>query len=293
MEQIHSIDRIRSATFTIARRGYEKREVERFLNQLADWLETGAGDEERANTLRRELEKIGERTTTILTAVHEAAEEMQSEAERAAIQIKKTVREETQLKRAEADGYSKETRSSADGYAEKEREAADGYSAKTRSDSESYAAELRASTEREVEEIEKHARKQGRETVAAAESEGERLIAEGRKRRSGIEAVISDLVARRDGVLDDIDRLTGELRSAIGPRSNPRPEPGDSEAPRQATRPSAPALKSEAKVKRPERPAAGARSAPGNSSGDGGTISSAAGARSAPSNPSSDVGAGS
>ena len=291
MEQIHSIDRIRSATFTIARRGYEKRDVERFLNQLADWLETGAGDEERANTLRRELEKIGERTTTILTAVHEAAEEMQSEAERAAIQIKQTVREETQIKRAEADGYSKETRTSADGYAAKERSAADGYSVKTRSDSESYATELRASTEREAEGIEKHARKQGRETVEAAESEGERLIAEGRKRRSGIEAVISDLVARRDGVLDDIDRLTGELRSAIGSHhSKPRAEPGDSETPRRATRPSTPALKPAAKV---NRPAAGARSAPGNSSSDRGTVSPAAGARSAPGNSSSDVGAGS
>jgi DivIVA domain-containing protein len=290
MEQIHSIDRIRSATFTIARRGYEKRDVERFLNQLADWLETGAGDEERANTLRRELEKIGERTTTILTAVHAAAEEMQGEAERAATQIKQTVREETQLKRAEADGYSKETRTSADGYAAKERAAADGYSAKTRSGSESYATELRASTEREAEGIEKHARKQGRETVEAAESEGERLIAEGRKRRSGIEAVISDLVARRDAVLDDIDRLTGDLRSAIGAHSKPSAEPGDSETPRRATRPSTPALKPAAKVK---RPAAGARSAPGHSSGDGGTVSPAAGARSAPGNSSSDVGAGS
>jgi len=265
MEQIHSIGRIRSATFTIARRGYDKREVERFLNKLADWLETGAGDEERANTIRGELEKIGERTTTILTAVHEAAEEMQSEAERAAVQTKQTVREETQIKRAEADGYSKETRTSADAYAAKERAAADGYSVKARSDSESYAAELRASTEREAEGIEKHARKQGRETVEAAEAEGERLIAEGRKRRLDIEAMITDLVDRRDGVLDDIDRLTGQLRSAIGDHSKPRAESGDSETPRPATRPSTPALKPEAKVK---PPTAGARSAPGNSSSD-------------------------
>jgi len=43
-----SIDRIRSATFPVGRRGYEKREVDRFLNKLADWLETGGGDQTRA-----------------------------------------------------------------------------------------------------------------------------------------------------------------------------------------------------------------------------------------------------
>ena len=50
-----SIDRIRSATFPVGRRGYEKREVDRFLNKLADWLETGGGDQTRAELVRREL----------------------------------------------------------------------------------------------------------------------------------------------------------------------------------------------------------------------------------------------
>ena len=40
-----SLDRIRNATFPAARRGYDKHEVEKFLSRLADWLETGAGDE--------------------------------------------------------------------------------------------------------------------------------------------------------------------------------------------------------------------------------------------------------
>ena len=37
MEQ-DSLERIRTATFTISRKGYDKREVEHFLNKLADWL---------------------------------------------------------------------------------------------------------------------------------------------------------------------------------------------------------------------------------------------------------------
>src|SRR5581483_6791560 len=53
-----SLDRIRNATFPTARRGYDKQEVEKFLGRLADWLETGAGDETRSDTVKRELEKV-------------------------------------------------------------------------------------------------------------------------------------------------------------------------------------------------------------------------------------------
>jgi DivIVA domain-containing protein len=77
-----SIDRIRSATFPIGRRGYEKREVDRFLNRLADWLETGAGDQSRAELLRRDLERIGQQTGKILTDAHDVAEQLRGEAER-------------------------------------------------------------------------------------------------------------------------------------------------------------------------------------------------------------------
>jgi len=70
-----SIDRIRSATFPVGRRGYEKREVDRFLNKLAEWLETGGADQTRAELLRRDLERIGEHTGKILTDAHDLGEQ--------------------------------------------------------------------------------------------------------------------------------------------------------------------------------------------------------------------------
>lgn len=82
-----SIDRIRSATFPIGRRGYEKREVDRFLNRLAEWLETGGGDPTRAELVRRELERIGEQTGRILTDAHDVSEQLRAEAEREAKRI--------------------------------------------------------------------------------------------------------------------------------------------------------------------------------------------------------------
>ncbi len=82
-----SIDRIRSATFPVGRRGYEKREVDRFLNKLADWLETGGGDQTRAELVRRDLERIGEQTGRIITDAHDLGEQLRADAEREAQRI--------------------------------------------------------------------------------------------------------------------------------------------------------------------------------------------------------------
>jgi DivIVA domain-containing protein len=89
-----SIDRIRSATFPIGRRGYEKREVDRFLNKLAEWLETGGGDQTRAELLRRDLERIGEQTGKILTDAHDVGEQLVAEAEREGQRIVEEARAE-------------------------------------------------------------------------------------------------------------------------------------------------------------------------------------------------------
>ena len=82
-----SIDRIRSATFPVGRRGYEKREVDRFLNKLADWLEKGGGDQMRAELLKRDLERVGQQTGKILTDAHDVAEQLRTEAEHEARRI--------------------------------------------------------------------------------------------------------------------------------------------------------------------------------------------------------------
>jgi len=89
-----SIDRIRSATFPIERRGYNKREVDRFLNKVAEWLETGGADQTRAELLRRDLERIGEHTGKILTDAHDLGEQLLAEAEREAQRIVEEARAE-------------------------------------------------------------------------------------------------------------------------------------------------------------------------------------------------------
>jgi DivIVA domain-containing protein len=196
-----SLDRIRNATFPSAKRGYDKHEVEKFLARLADWLETGAGDESRSDTVKRELERVGQRTGAILAQAEESGQQIRAEAEEEARGTVNTANMEAQETRAEAERYSAETRSSADSYAEETRAAAE---------QDANAARIKAEQET-------------RDTIEAAQAQARRIVEEGTQRREDIEAVIADLVRRRDDVLADTEELTSKLTGAV---TDHRPDPG-------------------------------------------------------------------
>jgi DivIVA domain-containing protein len=183
-----SLDRIRNATFPSSRRGYDKREVEKFLARLADWLETGAGDESRSDTVKRELERVGQRTGAILAQAEESAQQIRGEAE-----------EEARQAIAEANSTAEQTRAEADAYAKETRSAADEDSKAVRADADQSAAE----------------------TVEQAQAQARRIVEEGNKRRQDIESVIADLVDRRDAVLGDIEELSGKLTGAVADHRPP------------------------------------------------------------------------
>jgi DivIVA domain-containing protein len=195
-----SLDRIRNATFPASRRGYDKQEVEKFLARLADWLETGAGDEARSDTVKRELERVGERTGAILAQAEESAQQIRSEAESLAREALDEGNAQADQTRSEADAYAKQTRSEADSYAKETRKTAD-----------TDAADVRAEAEAE-----------SRETIADAQAQARRIVEEGTRRREDIEAVITDLVRRRDEVLEDTEELSGKLTAAVGDHRPPK-----------------------------------------------------------------------
>ena len=199
-----SLDRIRNATFPAARRGYDKHEVEKFLSRLADWLETGAGDESRSDTVKRELERVGQRTGAILAQAEESAQQIRAEAQEEARTGVEKATQEAQEARTEAEAYAKETRTSADSYAEEKRQSA----------------------EREASATQTQAEQEARETIESAQAEARRIVDEGTQRRDDIEAVIADLVRRRDDVLADTDELTRKLTAAV---SEHRPAKDDDE----------------------------------------------------------------
>ncbi|HZA59145.1 MAG TPA: DivIVA domain-containing protein [Solirubrobacterales bacterium] len=189
-----SLDRIRNATFPTSRRGYDKHEVEKFLARLADWLETGGGDDSRSETVKRELERVGERTGAILSQAEESAQQIRSEAEQLAREV--TV---------ESTAVAQKARTEADAYAEKTRREADVYANETRRDTDEEVAEIRTEAEEEA-----------RETITEAQAQAARLVEAGTRRRQDLQAVIADLLRRRDEVLEDIEELSSRLRSIVG-----------------------------------------------------------------------------
>jgi DivIVA domain-containing protein len=198
-----SLDRIRNATFPSARRGYDKHEVEKFLARLADWLETGGGDESRSDTVKRELERVGQRTGAILAQAEESAQQIRAEAEEEARGTINTANAEAEETRGEADAYSQGTRSAADTYSEETRRSAD----------EKAAA------------ISTQAEQDARETISSAQAQAGRIVEEGTRRREDIEALIGDLVRRRDDVLTDSEKLAGKLAEAVKEHRPSDPDP--------------------------------------------------------------------
>jgi DivIVA domain-containing protein len=104
-----SLDRIRNATFPSSRRGYDKREVERFLARLADWLETGGGDEPRSDSVKRELERVGQRTGAILAQAEESAQQIRADADAYADETRKKADDEAETTLVEAEQEARET----------------------------------------------------------------------------------------------------------------------------------------------------------------------------------------
>jgi DivIVA domain-containing protein len=108
------IERLRVQGFTVARRGYDRREVDKFLAALVDWIVTDAPKDLGDLAIQRKFELVGKSTAHILLTTEKESQELRAQTE-----------EECADLRSKADAASLETRRAADEYAKKVREKAD------------------------------------------------------------------------------------------------------------------------------------------------------------------------
>jgi DivIVA domain-containing protein len=167
----NDIERLRIHGFTVARRGYDRREVDKFLGALVDWLETDAPKDLGGMAVKRKFELAGKSTAQILLTTEKESEQMLRQTE-----------EECADLLGQAEAASREARRAADEHAAKVREKAD---------------------------------EEARRREEAASVRAKRVVEEGERRRAQIEAVISELEVRREGTLQELQRLHGELASTI------------------------------------------------------------------------------
>ena len=107
------LDRLRNPGFSFGRRGYDRHEVDRFLEQLVDWLETDAAREIGHIAITRKLELVGKSTTHVLLAAEQEAEELLRQAEADIAELRRQAEDDARGVRAAAEEYAEKTREEA------------------------------------------------------------------------------------------------------------------------------------------------------------------------------------
>ena len=153
------IERLRVQGFTVARRGYDRREVDRFLAALEDWIETDAAKDLGDQTVRRKLELVGKSTAQILLATEKESEELRAQTE-----------EECAELRSRAEAASREARSAADEYAGTVRDKADNDARRT--------AEAASATAKRIVEQAEQRRAEIEAVIAALDAQREDTLRE-------------------------------------------------------------------------------------------------------------------
>lgn len=209
-----SIDRLRSATFPLVRKGYDPARVEAFLTRLADWLEQGGGDEARAEVIKREIDRIGERTAAILASAEDTAQTLRADAEREVSAMLDSATAAASKARIDADDYAAKVRADADRYAEEQHAEANEYAEATRQAADGYATKTRDAADADAERQQLVATQRAEEIIEAAEKKARRIVNDGSKRRREIEVVIADLVKHRNQTIENANKLGAELQAA-------------------------------------------------------------------------------
>jgi DivIVA domain-containing protein len=107
------LDRLRNPGFSFGRRGYDRHEVDRFLEQLVDWLETDAAREIGHIAITRKLELVGKSTTHVLLAAEQEAEELLRQAEADVAELRKQAEDDARGVREAAEEHAEKTREEA------------------------------------------------------------------------------------------------------------------------------------------------------------------------------------
>jgi hypothetical protein len=108
------IEHLRVDGFPLARRGYDRRDVDKFLAALVDWIQTDAAKDLGDLTVKRKLELVGKSTAQILLATEKESEELRAQTEGECAEL-----------RSRAEAASLEARRAADEYAKKVSQEAD------------------------------------------------------------------------------------------------------------------------------------------------------------------------
>jgi DivIVA domain-containing protein len=121
---VEHIERRRVHGFAASRRGYDKHEVDRFLADLTEWIETDAARELGDIAVKRKLELVGKSTSQILLTTEKESEQLHARTEEECAELRSVAEAAAVETRGRADEYAKKVRERADQEARRTAEAA-------------------------------------------------------------------------------------------------------------------------------------------------------------------------
>jgi DivIVA domain-containing protein len=147
----NDIDRLRDPGFTLARRGYDRREVDRLLGSVADWLETDAVKEIEELSVKRKLEHVGKSTARILVTAEEESEKLRHVTQEECAQLREDAEAAALSMRMSADEYAQRVRAKAEADAEQTVQEAEDRRAQV----EAAVSELEARRDRTIAQLDR------------------------------------------------------------------------------------------------------------------------------------------
>jgi DivIVA domain-containing protein len=101
-------ERLRSASFPLAVRGYDRRAVDEFIQELRELVAELESTQTREGVVQRALDEVGEETAGILQRAHETADELAARSRAQADARLQRAEREAELARREADDYAQQ-----------------------------------------------------------------------------------------------------------------------------------------------------------------------------------------
>lgn len=219
-------DELRTRSFTVAMRGYDRAEVDRVVSEAAAELQRLAARvedlEQRAAAAAREstgddpmdaYRSLGERTTAILVQAETAARQQREEAEAEAARLREEAAVHAERVTGEADEHARTVRAEADAHARQVRDDADAEARERVEDASRRAASEVAAAERAARERGETASAHARKVVEDAEARRDEVEAE----RARIDAARAGLVAGLRAAVDAVAAEVDLLERAPGP----------------------------------------------------------------------------
>lgn len=223
------IESLREPGFARRAWGYDRHQVDTFLEELIDRLERLEA-ESRALPEAAELSGVGRRVEEILagartaaaevaTSADQRAESLRRESEEAAEKLRQESEEAAASLKRESEDAARKLRQESEEAAEHQRREADEYASSTRAAADEYATSTRAEAEAEAAKLREQAEADAQAKREAAEEEADQVLRDARLELGRVEESIEDLRERRELVIRSIEQMRGSLGSMVGEAS--------------------------------------------------------------------------